>query len=362
MSFCSIKDNLFSLPYLLLSLFCPVAFPVLLRFADFQYINIFKILKKPTNDPSLHRLPPERTLLVRAGCALTQPDTLVLNLLATQVLGWYAPQSLNRYAYVLNNPVRYNDPSGHMCSDPEDPTPTCDGSGTTRVGDRMIGGEHVGGGQTYAPSPLPVEPTTTISDVVTYAFTGWIGIDDFFNAYHTSWQNFGTAWSIYWNPDASYLDRWITGTYIGLWGSAHAALALSVAGLACAATGPGCVAAAEGLMGIGAVVSADGDPTNEIVVLGRFPDYLQAAKEIGGKTFNVPTATWNALSKAEQWALNQQFLNNAITNGNTFYLASKWSEAVTGSFFRMELEYLFSQGYTLSLYQNYLIPPITNLP
>ncbi len=23
------------------------------------------------------------------------------------------PQSLNRYAYALNNPLRYNDPSGH---------------------------------------------------------------------------------------------------------------------------------------------------------------------------------------------------------------------------------------------------------
>jgi len=41
---------------------------------------------------------------------------------------------------VLNNPVRYNDPSGHMCSDPEDPTPTCDGSGDTRSGDHIIPG------------------------------------------------------------------------------------------------------------------------------------------------------------------------------------------------------------------------------
>ncbi len=37
---------------------------------------------------------------------------------------------LDRYAYVNNNPLRYNDPTGHMCSDPEDPTPTCDGGGT----------------------------------------------------------------------------------------------------------------------------------------------------------------------------------------------------------------------------------------
>jgi RHS repeat-associated protein len=34
-----------------------------------------------------------------------QPDSIVPNL--------YNPQSLNRYAYVLNNPTRYNDPTGH---------------------------------------------------------------------------------------------------------------------------------------------------------------------------------------------------------------------------------------------------------
>lgn len=29
----------------------------------------------------------------------------------------------------MNSPVNFNDPTGHMCSDPEDPTPSCDGSG-----------------------------------------------------------------------------------------------------------------------------------------------------------------------------------------------------------------------------------------
>lgn len=50
------------------------------------------------------------------------------------------PQDFNRYSYVRNNPMRYTDPSGHVCTDPEDPTPTCYGSGTTRVGNRMIQG------------------------------------------------------------------------------------------------------------------------------------------------------------------------------------------------------------------------------
>ena len=94
-----------------------------------------------------------------------------------------------------------------------------------------------------------------------------------------------------------------------------------------------------------------------ITVLGRYPAYINVAKDVEGKIFSVPAEVWNKLSTAEQWALNQQFLDDAIASGDSFYLASKWANAPIGSFFRMELEYLFSKGYTLSLYQNYLIPP-----
>ena len=52
-----------------------------------------------------------------------QPDTIVPDP--------YNPQDLNRFSYVRNNPIRYNDPTGHFCSDPEDLwSPGCDGSGT----------------------------------------------------------------------------------------------------------------------------------------------------------------------------------------------------------------------------------------
>ena len=37
----------------------------------------------------------------------SQPDSIIPDL--------YNPQALNRYSYVLNNPIRYNDPSGHKC-------------------------------------------------------------------------------------------------------------------------------------------------------------------------------------------------------------------------------------------------------
>jgi len=38
----------------------------------------------------------------------------------------FDPQSLNRYAYTLNNPMRFIDPLGLDCEDPEDPSPCVD--------------------------------------------------------------------------------------------------------------------------------------------------------------------------------------------------------------------------------------------
>ena len=51
----------------------------------------------------------------------SQPDSIVPNL--------YNPQSLNRYSYALNNPIRYNDPSGHVVCEVGEPC----GPGATYV-------------------------------------------------------------------------------------------------------------------------------------------------------------------------------------------------------------------------------------
>ena len=47
----------------------------------------------------------------------TQPDTIVPNP--------YNPQSLNRYSYALNNPMRYTDPSGHKACEEIDANGKC---------------------------------------------------------------------------------------------------------------------------------------------------------------------------------------------------------------------------------------------
>ena len=65
------------------------------------------------------------------------------------------------------------------------------------------------------------------------------------NLYEVGWENFGQAWSIWTNPDATTFQRAGAGYYMGVWGGAHGLAAIGVAGLACAALGPGCVKPVE---------------------------------------------------------------------------------------------------------------------
>lgn len=99
------------------------------------------------------------------------------------------------------------------------------------------------------------------------------------------------------------------------------------------------------------------ESTSKITVLGRYKAYLDLADDIDGNVFNIPTEIYDNLTPDEAWKLNQAFLDEAIARKDTFILASKWAEAVPGSAYYHELQYLFSKGYTISITQYYLIPP-----
>jgi hypothetical protein len=86
-----------------------------------------------------------------------------------------------------------------------------------------------------------------------------------------------------------------------------------------------------------------------VTVLGKYPNYINLASEIGAKRFNIPTNIWNKMTAADQWIANVKFLDRAIERGDIIVLSNRVTNIsnVTGSF-RRELDYLISKGYKLS--------------
>ncbi|MDR0715108.1 MAG: hypothetical protein LBF89_12780, partial [Bacteroidales bacterium] len=89
--------------------------------------------------------------------------------------------------------------------------------------------------------------------------------------------------------------------------------------------------------------------TKGVTVLGKYPDYINLASEIGAKRFNISTNIWNKMTAADQWIANVKFLDRAIERGDIIVLSNRVTNIsnVTGSF-RRELDYLISKGYKLS--------------
>ncbi|MBP7963694.1 MAG: RHS repeat-associated core domain-containing protein [Caldilineaceae bacterium] len=90
---------------------------------------------------------------------------------------------------------------------------------------------------------------------------------------------------------------------------------------------------------------AKGGARNGVTVLGRYPAYVNMANKEGANYLNFVDDTWDRLTDVQRWAVNRQFLDNAIARGDTFKLASRLKEAEPGTYLRRELDYLFSLGY-----------------
>ena len=142
--------------------------------------------------------------------------------------------------------------------------------------------------------------------------------------------------------------------------------------MACAAAGPGCVTAVESALGIGAGANTtcggdmcaseaqDAVATGDriVTVIGRYDANEKLAKSIGANWLNIQNDVWEAMSTAERWARNKQWLQEAVIRGDVFRLASPLKEALPGSWYAQELGYLFELGYTVTANQQYLISPI----
>ena len=64
------------------------------------------------------------------------------------------------------------------------------------------------------------------------------------------------------------------------------------------------------------------------------------SKNLGTKPFSIPDDIWSKMTKAEQWAANQKFLDRAIAKGAEFNLATPFDKVRPGSFLEKEINYL----------------------
>jgi hypothetical protein len=108
---------------------------------------------------------------------------------------------------------------------------------------------------------------------------------------------------------------------------------------------------------VGQALTADGDPFNEIrtgvdaaaqtsrIVLGHYPEYVTKAQQLGARYFSVPADVWEKMGDAERWAANQRFLDRAVRRGSEIILATPLDRVRPGSWFQTELRYLMDLGY-----------------
>jgi hypothetical protein len=93
------------------------------------------------------------------------------------------------------------------------------------------------------------------------------------------------------------------------------------------------------------------------VVLGKYPAYVNEGAATGARTFSMSDDAWNAMTPAQQWTRNQQFLDQAISRGSEIRLATPPTASNLTGWYAREIEYLSKQGYTISSDGARMIPP-----
>ena len=125
------------------------------------------------------------------------------------------------------------------------------------------------------------------------------------------------------------------------------------------ATGPGWQPSAadrDGAVVVASRVAAEAGAGGGRIVLGHYPEYVQLGEKLGARTFSMPIEVFDAMSAEEQWAANQAFLDDAISQGSEIHLATPANAAREGSFYERELQYMQSRGYSVSSDGTMLVP------
>ena len=253
------------------------------------------------------------------------------------------PGSLDSFGYALGNPVTLSDPTGlftcvPFCTDP-------------------FTGDYLNGPMTSAKSPTP-QQQAAVDAFVNYGRNPYADPND-------PVKTLGTQAAL----DAGYV---IPPVKMSRWERAFSDFIFDID--RCDSFGKQCAIqyaklgstlslALKGTVALGARGAARAAATgatsaaDDVVVLGKYPDYINLADDLGARRFSVPDRVWRGMSDSERWAANQRFLDRAITRGSEIRLASPVTPSNLTGYFAREIEYLTKQGYTISRDGLRMIPP-----
>lgn len=82
-----------------------------------------------------------------------------------------------------------------------------------------------------------------------------------------------------------------------------------------------------------------------MIVIGRYPIYLEEAARLPGRAFDIPQDAWDAMTPDQRWILHKEFLDDAIVAGEQIRLATAPEKVPSGSTLEKELNYLASCGF-----------------
>ena len=224
------------------------------------------------------------------------------------------PQGLNRYSYVLNNPVNFNDPTGqnacaafvngmcvHEVSDVDQKLINANGATITSPSSSVVtitpkapsnSNGNGGKGQDNGPE-------CGIACQAAYQ-------------YIQNWGYFGDSWSILNNEEANPLFKAYALTYMFGWGGANLALAGGLAVIGWETIG-------YPVLLSGLTQLATNNPESQIVSLGSNGAYQEVGDTFGYTYFKLPSIVYNTLDKLGMANdVNAQFITNQMQQAKTF--------------------------------------------
>jgi RHS repeat-associated protein len=205
------------------------------------------------------------------------------------------PQSWNLYSYVRNNPLRFIDPTGQTCQTSGGLTyDDMDGQGCAAVD-----ADNARGVRNDASRTNPaVQGNTATHSLLLGALTEGIQRAEV---------------------------------------PVNAAAVATGAVLSLPVVVPAAASAAGSAVGFGYGLSTLGGSG---IVLGRYPDYINAARSMGASAFNLPQWLYRGLDAiGEGWTANRVFIDTAVRLGKQINL-SNGPVGQGGSIFAQELQYL----------------------